>query len=109
MFWLFLYSVIRLTNNNRGTLNFISSLASDVSAEDAPFLLCWKVEMKLMLVLSGIIENYDYSSEKQKKICVIHSIYCSYLKCYSLNCEGSDLDLVAQCSLRFSGPALPQI
>ena len=65
--------------------------------------------MKLMLVLSGIIENYDYSLEKHKKMCVVHSIYCSHLKCYSLNCEGSYLYLVAQRSLRSSGPALPQI
>ena len=103
LFLLFLCSVIRLTNNKWGTPNFINSLASDVSAEDARFLLCWRAELKLMVVLSGIIENYDYSIQKQHKIGVIHSFYCSYLKCYSLNCEGSGgSGSLAQRSLRSS-------
>ena len=118
LFLLFLYSIIRLTNNNWGMPHFISSLPSDVSAEDARFLLRWKAELKLMFVLSGIIENYDYSIQKQHNICLIHSFCCSYLMCYSLNCEGSGVseslaqpssDLNAQRSLRYSGPALPQI
>ena len=93
-------------NINTAAKRRVTDAGRTVSAEEARFLLRWKAKLKLMLVLSGIIKNYDMQF-------VFHSFYCSYLKCYSLNClncEGSGVSgPFAQRSLRSSGPALPQL